>query len=124
MKNNFSNDVNYRESVNSAFEGVIYNKVNTLSELFSKYIDMKLVKTTASILNEDLIVRDIENAFLIFKYFTAKDIFETFFTQRLTRRILLDLSYSYELEFKVFNQLKFECGDQYTRKAEDIMKDI
>lgn len=37
---------------------------------------------------------------------------------------MLDLSYSYDIEYAVFKKLKIECGDQYIRKAEDIMKDV
>lgn len=80
-------------------------KVNSLSELFSSYLDNKLIKHGAA-KDEEVVFKEIERVLTIFKYFTAKDVFETFFTQRLTKRMLLDLSYSYDLENKVFLILK------------------
>ena len=69
-------------------------------------MDIKLTKSGLSIKDEQLIINEIDRALSIFRFFTAKDVFETFFTQRLTRRILLDLSYSYDIEYEVFKKLK------------------
>ena len=66
--------------INTAFEDFILIKVNQLSELFSKFLDLKLTKSGLSIKDESIIVTEIDRALSIFKFFTAKDVFETFFT--------------------------------------------
>ena len=41
---------------------------------------------------------DLNKALDLFRYLPAKDIFETFYNKRLAKRILLNLSDSYDLE--------------------------
>jgi len=66
----------------------------------------------------------LDDAISIFRYLSAKDIFEAFYTKRLVKRLLLGLSSSDILEKKMIDKLKHECGTTFTRKSEDIFKDF
>ncbi|TNV74015.1 hypothetical protein FGO68_gene4019 [Halteria grandinella] len=116
-------DEKIKSSLSSAFESAIFLKVNTLSEQFSQYLDSLLVKKDEN-KNEEQALGQIKKALDLLKYFSAKDIFEHFYTQRLTRRLLLDLSVSVNLEVEILQILKQQCGDQYVRKAEEVLKEV
>ena len=60
----------------------------------------------------------------IFKFLQAKDIFEAFYTQRLTKRLILEKSANKETETELIQQFKDECGETFTRKMEEIEKAI
>lgn len=84
--------------------------------------------------------KEVDEVLELFRYLPAKDIFEAFYNKRLARRLLMNLSYSFDLERHVLDMLKkgkrerahitltvrvrVECGDAYTSKAEEILKDV
>ncbi|KRX02579.1 Cullin repeat-like-containing domain [Pseudocohnilembus persalinus] len=107
-----------------AIEDVLYQKVNELAELTCKHIDSKLTKSNKSIQEEDNIKADIDEALQLFKYLPSKDIFEAFFNKRLIKRLLMQMSYSTELEEQVIEKLKKECGESYTKKAEELLMNV
>lgn len=91
--------------------------------------------------DHNAIQKDVDDALELFRYLPAKDIFEAFYNKRLARRLLMNLSYSYELERHVLDRLRkgkidelvkylfmnylwIECGEQYTSKADEILKDV
>ncbi|KAL4486156.1 hypothetical protein ABPG72_012209 [Tetrahymena utriculariae] len=113
-----------KQAKNYALEHVLSIKVNTIAELTSKHIDTKLKKQNKTMQDHDSIEKDVDDALELFRYLPAKDIFEAFYNKRLARRLLMNLAYSYELERKVLDRLRSECGDQYTMKADEILKDV
>jgi len=54
----------------------------------------------------------------------AKDVFEEFYVRGLSRRLLLKKSASFETERAMISKLKNECGEQFTARAEGMMKDL
>ena len=60
----------------------------------------------------------------LFKYLQAKDIFEEFYTRRLLKRLLYGTSTNTDMELTVINSFKHECGPNFTRRADDIFRDI
>ncbi|CAD8142664.1 unnamed protein product [Paramecium pentaurelia] len=118
----FQNNEKIKISLSSAIETAIQLKVNQLSEQLSSYFDQLLIKKQE---NKDFVkVQErIKKTLELMPYFSAKDIFEHFYTQRMTRRLLLELSISQELETEILINLKQQCGDQYVRKAEEVLKE-
>jgi len=51
---------------------------------------------------------------ILFKYLEAKDIFEAYYTRRLTKRLILEKSKDNELENELIQFFKDECGDNFT----------
>jgi len=94
--------------------------------------------------DHEQISKEVDEALELFRYLPAKDIFEAFYNKRLARRLLMNLSYSYELEKRVLDRLRTgtqtkgfmrlhlivcfpslkECGEQFTCKADEILKDV
>jgi len=80
--------------------------------------------TRAKCTDEKEVEAKLDDAISIFRFLSAKDIFEAFYTKRLVKRLLLGLSSSDTLEKKMIDKLKHECGTTFTRKSEDIFKDF
>lgn len=56
--------------------------------------------------DHEQISKEVDEALELFRYLPAKDIFEAFYNKRLARRLLMNLSYSYELEKRVLDRLR------------------
>jgi len=120
----FQKNASLKSAMQFAFEDCINVKTNKIAELSSKYID-DVLKNAHKISNDEQAVEaKLDDAISIFRYLSAKDIFEAFYTKRLVKRLLLGLSSSDVLEKKMIDKLKHECGTTFTRKSEDIFKDF
>ena len=66
----------------------------------------------------------LEKALQMFRFVQEKDLFERYYKQHLARRLLGDRSQSDDMERRVIQMLKTECGYQFTAKLEGMFKDI
>jgi len=120
----FQKNASLKSAMQFAFEDCINVKTNKIAELSSKYIDDVLKNAHKISTDEQAVEAKLDDAISIFRYLSAKDIFEAFYTKRLVKRLLLGLSSSDMLEKKMIDKLKHECGTTFTRKSEDIFKDF
>lgn len=56
--------------------------------------------------------KEVDEVLELFRYLPAKDIFEAFYNKRLARRLLMNMSYSFDLERHVLDMLKKGKRDQ------------
>ena len=124
LNNCFDKSLSLKNALHYAFEDFINLKTNKIAELTSKYLDEKLKKAHKLGISESELESKLEEVLSIFRFLQAKDVFEAFYTKRLVKRLLLGNISSYELEFKMIDKFKAECGVQYTKKSEDIFKDF
>jgi len=66
----------------------------------------------------------LERALQMFRFLQEKDMFEKYYKQHLSKRLLGDRSQSEDMERKVIQMLKNECGYQFTAKLEGMFKDM
>ena len=57
---------------------------------------------------------------VLFKYLEDKDVFRTFYTTKLSKRLIHDVSASDESEASMVSKLKEACGFEYTSKLQQI----
>jgi len=74
--------------------------------------------------NEEQAEMQLERALQMFRFLQEKDMFEKYYKQHLSKRLLADRSLSEDLERKVIQMLKNECGYQFTAKLEGMFKDM
>lgn len=62
----------------------------------------------------------------IFKYIEAKDVFQSFYNSRLSKRLIHGASASLEAEAGMTPKVKEACGFEYTQKLQHMFtgKDI
>jgi cullin 1 len=55
---------------------------------------------------------------ILFKYIEDKDVFQSFYTTRLSKRLIHGVSASDESEASMISKLKEACGFEYTNKLQ------
>ena len=55
---------------------------------------------------------------VIFKYLEEKDVFQTFYSTKLSKRLIDGVSASDEAEASMISKLKEACGFEYTNKLQ------
>ncbi|KAJ7804257.1 Cullin family-domain-containing protein [Mycena olivaceomarginata] len=87
-------------------------------ELLAKYADMLLRKS-----NKVAGDVDLEGA-LNRVYLEDKDVFQTFYTTKLSKRLIHGVSASDEAEASMISKLKEACGFEYTNKLQRMFTDM
>ena len=102
----FQKNASLKSAMQFAFEDCVNIKTNKIAELSSKYIDDMLRNAHKISTDEKEVEARLDDAISIFRFLSAKDIFEAFYTKRLVKRLLLGLSSSDTLEKKMIDKLK------------------
>ena len=58
------------------------------------------------------------NQMILFKYIDDKDVFQSFYTTKLSKRLIHGVSASDEAEASMISKLKEACGFEYTNKLQ------
>jgi len=66
----------------------------------------------------------LDKVIVLFRYLQDKDVFENFYKQHLSRRLLGGKSTSEEAERAMISKLKTECGYHFTSKLEGMFTDM
>ncbi|KAF5369550.1 hypothetical protein D9758_002557 [Tetrapyrgos nigripes] len=92
-------------------------------ELLAKHADLLLRKNNK--MSED---SDLESALnrvmTLFKYLEDKDVFQSFYSTRLSKRLIHGVSASDESESSMISKLKEACGFEYTTKLQRMFTDM
>ncbi|KJP85823.1 hypothetical protein AK88_04530 [Plasmodium fragile] len=101
------------EPNDSCDEEMIHAHTEKMEKLFKKYHDVgKYIINTVTIILS------------LFKYLSDKEKFEKYFRTFMCKRLINDKNFNIVLDVKVFKTLKKECGPQFTKKIETILKDM
>ncbi|KAG8899979.1 hypothetical protein FRC00_000382 [Tulasnella sp. 408] len=92
-------------------------------ELLAKHTDALLRKNNKVGEGKDL--EDALNKVMtLFKYIEDKDVFQTFYTIRLSKRLIHGVSASDEAEASMIAKLKDACGFEYTKTLQRMFMDM
>ncbi|KIJ64473.1 hypothetical protein HYDPIDRAFT_111799 [Hydnomerulius pinastri MD-312] len=92
-------------------------------ELLAKHADMLLRKNNKMAEEEDL-EGALNRVMVLFKYIEDKDVFQTFYTTKLSKRLIHGVSASDESEASMISKLKEACGFEYTNKLQRMFTDM
>ncbi|KAL1736658.1 Cullin [Schizophyllum commune] len=93
------------------------------SELIAKHADLLLRKTNKVSEEEDLETA-LNRVMVLFKYIEDKDVFQQFYTTKLSKRLIHGVSASDEAEASMISKLKEACGFEYTNKLQRMFTDM
>lgn len=110
------------KQLKDSFETFV-NKDNRCSASLAAYVD-ELLKSNSQAATESEIEGKLDQALVIFRYLSDKDVFESFYRKHLCKRLLSNRSSSDENEKFVISRLKTECGYQFTSKLEGMLLDM
>lgn len=131
VKKCFKNDAGFVEALDKACRRFINdNAVTQMSktsskspELVAKYCDMLLKKSPKNP-DEQTILNILSDIMLVFKYIEDKDVFQTFYSKMLAKRLINGTSASEFLEGQMITKLKQNCGFDYTAKLARMFRDM
>ncbi|KAF9046411.1 Cullin [Panaeolus papilionaceus] len=92
-------------------------------ELIAKHADLLLRKNNKMAEEDDLEVA-LNRVMILFKYIEDKDVFQTFYTTKLSKRLIHGVSASDESEASMISKLKEACGFEYTNKLQRMFTDM
>jgi cullin 1 len=92
-------------------------------ELIAKYCDLLLKKSPKNP-EEQETLEILNGVMLVFKYLEDKDVFQTFYSKMLAKRLIHGTSSSDYLEGQMISKLKQNCGQEYTSKLARMFADI
>ncbi|KAJ3485703.1 hypothetical protein NLI96_g4759 [Meripilus lineatus] len=92
-------------------------------ELLAKHADALLRKNNKMAEEEDL-EGALNKVMVLFKYIDDKDVFQTFYTTKLSKRLIHGVSASDEAEASMISKLKEACGFEYTNKLQRMFTDM
>ncbi|KAF7422815.1 hypothetical protein PC9H_010974 [Pleurotus ostreatus] len=92
-------------------------------ELLAKHADMLLRKNNKMAEEGDL-EGALNRVMILFKYIEDKDVFQTFYTTKLSKRLIHGVSASDESEASMISKLKEACGFEYTNKLQRMFTDM
>lgn len=113
---------------NACKEFVNRNKVCKMGstrspELLARYTDTLLKKSAKSVEEAEL-EASLTQIMTVFKYIEDKDVFQTFYSKWLAKRLVQFSSASEDAETNMISKLKEACGYEYTNKLQRMFQDI
>ncbi|KAH8796887.1 Cullin [Flagelloscypha sp. PMI_526] len=110
-----------REFVNK--NGATGSSSTKSPELIAKHADGLLRKNNKMAEDDDL-EGALNRVMVLFKYLEDKDVFQTFYTTKLSKRLIHGVSASDEAEASMISKLKEACGFEYTNKLQRMFTDM
>lgn len=91
-------------------------------ELLARYCDSLLKSSKVSEDSElETLIREVMT---VFRYIEDKDVFQTFYSKFLARRLVNHSSASDDAEAQMITKLKQSCGFEYTSKLQRMFQDV
>lgn len=96
---------------------------NKSPELLAKHTDLLLRKNNKMAEEQDL-EGALNRVMILFKYLEDKDVFQQFYSTKLSKRLIHSVSASDEAEASMISKLKEACGFEYTNKLQRMFTDM
>ena len=119
----FKRDSDFAATQRDAFAWGINRRDNKPPELVAKHLDA-LLKSGNKTMTDSELETALNDSLVLFRFTKDKDMFEEFYTRHFAKRLLLNKSASSDAEMSMLLKLKEECGPDFTRKLETMLKDI
>eukprot|EP01114_Cavostelium_apophysatum_P016115 TRINITY_DN4532_c0_g1_i1.p1 TRINITY_DN4532_c0_g1~~TRINITY_DN4532_c0_g1_i1.p1 ORF type:complete len:760 (-),score=226.85 TRINITY_DN4532_c0_g1_i1:63-2342(-) len=92
-------------------------------ELLARFTDLLLKKSTKGPEEQEM-EQLLSDVMVVFKYIEDKDVFQTFYSKMLAKRLIHGTSASEDLEGTMIGKLKSTCGYEYTSKLQRMFTDM
>jgi len=130
--NAFKNDPNFVSALDKACRKFVNdnavckassNSSSKSPELLARYSDL-LLKKSAKTPEEQEMESLLNDVMVIFKYIEDRDVFQTFYSKMLAKRLIQVTSASEDMEGQMIGKLKSTCGFEYVSKLSRMFTDI
>jgi len=101
----FGNDQMLAVAARDAFESFVNKRNDKPAELLAKYLDIKM-RTGNKALSDAELTSLFDKVLVLFRFTSAKDLFEAFYTRLFAKRLLLNKSASSDMEKIMLGKLR------------------
>lgn len=122
VENCFANDNKFQTRVHQSFDEIL-NRDRTSAYYLALYSDEQMRNGFRSC-TDKAVELSVDRMVAVLRHIRDKDIFESFYKNQLSRRLLGQKSVSEESEKLMISKLKAEYGYQFTSKLERMFSDI
>ncbi len=122
LQNAFSGEKTAQKRIKEAFSTFI-NRDSCCAVHLAKYVDI-LLKNRIRGLGEDEMEIQLDKVVMIFQFLQDKDVFENYYRNHLSKRLVLGRSVGNDAEKAMISRLKAECGYQFTSRLEGMFTDM
>ncbi|KAJ4460321.1 putative ABC transporter F family member 1 [Paratrimastix pyriformis] len=119
LEQSFAKNERFEAALRDAFEFFVNTRKNRPAELVAKFID-KVLRSGNKTMTDEEMEDHLDQALILFRCISGKDVFEAFYKKDLAKRLLLGKSASIDAERSMISKLKAECGTQFTTKLESV----
>ncbi|KXN86112.1 Cullin-1 [Leucoagaricus sp. SymC.cos] len=129
VRRSFKSEAGFQASLDKACREFVNRNAATGAsstkspELIAKHADMLLRKNN-KMAEEDDLEGALNRVMILFKYLEDKDVFQMFYTTKLSKRLIHGVSASDESEASMISKLKEACGFEYTNKLQRMFTDM
>ncbi|KIY43151.1 Cullin-domain-containing protein [Fistulina hepatica ATCC 64428] len=129
VQRSFKNEAGFSASLDKAAREFVNRNAaigktsSRSSELLAKHADLLLRKSNKMVEEEDL-DSALNRVMVLFKYLEDKDVFQNYYSTKLSKRLIHQVSASDEAESSMISKLKEACGFEYTNKLQRMFTDI
>ena len=118
----FDGDRQFINALHLSFENFV-NLNNRSAEYLSLYVDDQLRRSLKGA-EEEEVEATLDRAIVLFRFLREKDVFQKYYQEHLSKRLLGGRTTSDDAERSLVVKLKTECGYQFTTKFEGMFNDI
>ena len=118
----FDGDRQFIKALHLSFENFV-NLNNRSAEYLSLYVDDQLRRSLKGA-EEEEVEATLDRAIVLFRFLREKDVFQKYYQEHLSKRLLGGRTTSDDAERSLVVKLKTECGYQFTTKFEGMFNDI
>lgn len=112
-----------RRFINDNVVTTIAKSSSKSPELLARFTDL-LLKKSAKNPEEAEMEQLLNDVMVVFKYIEDKDVFQTFYSKMLAKRLIHGTSASEDTEGVMIGKLKSTCGYEYTSKLQRMFTDM
>ncbi|PVU85640.1 hypothetical protein BB560_006956 [Smittium megazygosporum] len=126
----FAGDKEFKSSLDLACKSFVNNttlykgKKTSPAEILASFADHIIKQGFKVETNDSNLNRHFDNIITVMRFIEDKDAFKDFYRRGLARRLISDLSSSFEAEQNMISKLKDACGYDFTNKLTLMFRDM
>lgn len=123
LKSAFQRNSGLVKAMKDAFENFINIRRNKPAQLLARFVD-QCMKPSGKATGEEDLDGLLDRVVVIFRFVNGKDAFEAYYKRDLAKRLLYGKSASVDAERAMLQKLRAECGPDYTKSLEGMLRDM
>lgn len=120
----FSGSPEMKSATLRAFEDFVNTRPNQIAQAFSTYLDFYMRSINKNSVFPESMENHLSRVVSLFRFLSAKDVFEVFYDRRMVRRVLSHESAEMKAEKVMLAKFQAECGSSFAKRSNDFFNEL